>query len=152
MERFGFKKILNPLCAALAAQTGLFDTTERGHIAGHNPNIQPDKPGFQRLAYTPGAGVVACVEIRGQPVGCIIGQSDGLLLGVKPKQQCDGAKGFFAGKAHLRGCMFQDHGGDIGGAFRRDGPSPDDLRPFGQGIQICVIKNNEGGIPSQFQR
>jgi len=56
------------------------------------------------------------------------------LLSVKPKQWCDRAKGFFAGKAHLRGCLFQDHGGDIGGAFRRDGPTPDDLHPFGQGI------------------
>jgi len=46
VKRFGFKKILNPLCAALAAQTGLFDAPERGHITSHNPDIQPDKPGL----------------------------------------------------------------------------------------------------------
>src|SRR3546814_3819379 len=78
-------------------------------LGGDEAGVYADHAGLQRLADAPDAAHVAGVEVGGEAELGVVGERDGLLLGLEAEQRRDRAEGFLAGHLHLRGHVGQ-HG------------------------------------------
>src|SRR5215475_8538343 len=95
------EEVLDAVFRAFAAGAGFLHAAEGGDLGGNNSGVDADDAVFDLLRHAPDAADVAAVEIGGEAELGVVGEADGVLLGLEAEERRHRPEGLLARYLHL---------------------------------------------------
>src|SRR5215813_12682053 len=93
---FDLQEVLDAVLRAFAAEAGFLHAAEGRHLGGDDARVDADDAVLDLLGHAPDAADVPAVEIGGETKLGVVGEADGVLLGLETEEWRDRAEGLLA--------------------------------------------------------